>query len=372
MRRCGSMWNRYSATALGCSVALGLLTWLVVRARANGRRARVADLVVGAMAAAAGSILVAFAFATLGMSTFFLFHVFWFVLVAGLPLAAALVLLRTKATRPAAVLLASTLVLAGLGVYASVIEPDRLDVERVSVPLAAERHGHDRVRIGVLSDIQSRYVGDHERRAVELLMAERPDIILVAGDVHQSDEYLAHQDEVRSLLRGLRAPGGVYLVQGDSDAPWTTPLMVQGTGVQLLDNRVVTVAVRDRQVTIGGIDVDFASPAARRVEQELEARPGADDIRLLLTHRPDAVLDLRANSRVDLVAAGHTHGGQISIPFFGPVLTLTGVPRAVAAGGLHALDGRRVYVSKGIGLERDQAPQVRFDVVPTIGVIDLG
>jgi predicted MPP superfamily phosphohydrolase len=366
------MWNAFSVTALACGVALGLTTWLVIRAKARGRRVCVADLLAGALAAAAGSILVAFACATLGMSTFFLFHVFWFVLVAGLPLTAALALARAKVTRPAAVVLAATLVLAAVGVYSSVIEPDRLDIEHVSAPLAAARDGHAKVRIGVISDIQSRFVGAHELRAMELLMAERPDIILIAGDVHQSDEYPAHQDELRAMLRRLEAPGGVYLVQGDSDERWTTPLMVEGTGVELLDNRTVTVGVRDRRVTIGGIDVDYASSGARRVENELEEAPGTGDIRLLLAHRPDAVLDLRANSRVDLVAAGHTHGGQISIPGFGPLLTLTDVPRAVAAGGLHALDGRLVYVSTGVGLERWQAPQVRFAAVPTIGVIDLG
>ena len=53
-------------------------------------------------------------------------------------------------------------------------------------------------------------------------------------------------------------------------------------------------------------------------------------------------------------------------------MTLSDVPRDVAAGGLHTISGNRIYVSPGIGLERGQAPQLRFLVRPTVGVLDLG
>jgi uncharacterized protein len=107
------------------------------------------------------------------------------------------------------------------------------------------------------------------------------------------------------------------------------------------------------------------------IQFEHVGSPGAGDVRILLTHRPDAVLQLQPHTPVDLVAAGHTHGGQVQVPLPGPVTTATKVPDAVAAGGLHDLDGREIYVSRGIGVERGQAPRVRFDDAPEISIIGV-
>jgi predicted MPP superfamily phosphohydrolase len=59
------------------------------------------------------------------------------------------------------------------------------------------------------------------------------------------------------------------------------------------------------------------------------------------------------------------------IPGFGPPLTLSGVPRAVAAGGLHTVAGQRIYVSRGIGMERGSAPPVRLFCRPELTVLTL-
>ena len=90
-----------------------------------------------------------------------------------------------------------------------------------------------------------------------------------------------------------------------------------------------------------------------------------------MAHHPDEMYTFTGDDEVDLFVAGHTHGGQIAIPFFGPLVTMSTVPRSVAAGGLHDVDGLNVYVSTGVGRERGYAPQVRFGVRPSIGVLDF-
>ena len=82
-------------------------------------------------------------------------------------------------------------------------------------------------------------------------------------------------------------------------------------------------------------------------------------------------MELLPQSRIDLVVSGHTHGGQIVVPFFGPIMTLSHVPRSVAAGGLHQIDGNYIYVSRGVGCERMQAPRIRFLCPPEISLLTL-
>jgi predicted MPP superfamily phosphohydrolase len=73
---------------------------------------------------------------------------------------------------------------------------------------------------------------------------------------------------------------------------------------------------------------------------------------------------------VDLVLAGHTHGGQFVLPFFGPPVTASRLPR-LFAGGLHDFRGTPLHVSRGVGMERGFSPPVRFLCPPEICVVDL-
>ena len=137
----------------------------------------------------------------------------------------------------------------------------------------------------------------------------------------------------------------------------------------MLDNEVETLVVNGNVVSVGGTTLFSDEREAQRVAGQL-ADDDQADVRILLAHKPDAIELLEGRS-VDLLVSGHTHGGQVSLPFLGPPLTLSDVPRRVAAGGLHELDGTAVYVSTGVGRERDNAPQLRFGVRPSIGIIDL-
>lgn len=296
---------------------------------------------------------------------FGMLHVLWLDLVVVAPLA----LVATRRLP----LAAAGVALAGVGLYASIVEPDRLVVERAELPLAEGRKGGEPVRIGVMSDLQFSRLGDHEREAVDRLVAQRPDVIVIAGDFHQGSpaSFGRELPRLRALLRRLRAPGGVYAVQGDVESPAEVRRVVAGTGIRLLDDELDRSRVRDRRLTIGGVAVDYDSPEARSLARRLEAAPGRGDIRLLLGHRPDVVYQLRPRTRVDLVVAGHTHGGQLQLPFVGPPMIASRVPREVGAGGLHALEGRRIYVSRGVGVERGQAPRLRLGAPPEVALITL-
>jgi predicted MPP superfamily phosphohydrolase len=250
---------------------------------------------------------------------------------------------------------------APFGFYATHIEPNRLRVERVAVAVDAERAGDDDVRIAVLADLQTNHVGDHERRAVDEILAAEPDVILVPGDLFQGsdDELDGEVEAMRALLGRLEAPHGVFFVRGDVDGGGHADRVLEGTGIEILDDEVAEVEVGDRTLRIGGTTLDYGGEDAEAVRADLQGTPTDEAVTILVSHRPDTVLQLPGEARVDLTVAGHTHGGQVVVPC------------AVARGGLHEIDGNPIYVSPGVGLEREHAPQVRFLSRPTVAVLTL-
>lgn len=305
------------------------------------------------------------------MLNFPVIHTVYLFLVAALPTAGIVLFLKVPRARP----LALILFLPGLvGVYASFIEPYQLRLETATVHVSSQRAGSSPITVGVLADIQTDRVGDYERNALDRLMTLKPDLILLPGDLFQAsrEERERETPAVQDLMRRLSAPGGVYFVLGESDQHGEMDRLLEGTEVRVLVNQVVRTRVRDREITIGGLELNVRKPEAERTVQLLEEFPGSEDIRLLVSHWPDSVSAVRPGSRVDLVVAGHTHGGQVVIPLFGPPVTFTRVPRHVAAGGLHDMgDGRRIYVSRGVGMERGFAPRLRFLAPPEISLLEL-
>ena len=358
------------SAAVDTLVLCAAVAWAVRREPVLGRLAA-ALAAVAAVLAAKGIALVG-----LGVTVpFGVMHVVWLDLVVAIPLAAILLLALTR-RRPGRLVrvgAVAAVLLAPVGAYASLVEPERLVLERAELELDTRRDGDRPLRIGILADLQCEEVGDHEREAVERLMAERPDLILLAGDYHQGAGGKLGEElpALRSLIRRLDAPGGVFAVQGDVESVAEARQVMAGTGVRVLVDQIERVRVGDRRVSIAGIELTYWSRSARRTLAELEGRAGDGDIRIALAHRPDAVLQLPPDPRVDLTVAGHTHGGQVQLPVVGPLTISSRVPRRVGAGGLHELDGRWIYISRGVGAERGQAPRLRLGAVPEVSLITL-
>lgn len=259
-------------------------------------------------------------------------------------------------------------VIALAGLYGTHVEPNWLRVDHVVVK--ADVDGV--VRIGVVADLQTPNVGDFEHEAIERILAERPNMVVVPGDLFQgsADEITAEYDAFVALLAELVANTELVAVTtGDSDHSIPLQPMVEAAGALFIADTIREVTVAGVPIRLAGIRVVANNEARGRVLAAL-ATP-TDSLSLLVAHRPDAVYDVPDNADIDLVISGHTHGGQIAIPLFGPPVTFSDVDRSVAAGGLGIVDGIPLYVSSGVGLERHQAPQVRFGVRPEVAIIDV-
>lgn len=189
------------------------------------------------------------------------------------------------------------------------------------------------------------------RKAVDLALAAAPDLLLITGDFAGGRHGLA---EFQQQLRRLTAPLGVFGVfgnhdHGDSKAPFVRPTdraLVSACGVRLLFNEAVRVGYRDAAVQIGGVDdTDGGHDDLAAVLAALDRRPGV--LRLLLSHHAE-VVRRTAPGDFHLTLSGDTHGGQICLPLPGRRVMLSD-PGAEFAEGFYDVEGRPLYVTRGVG-----------------------
>jgi hypothetical protein len=233
---------------------------------------------------------------------------------------------------------AGFLALAGGGVAGAF----RFGVERHVVPVAGLGRP---LRLALLADL---HYGPYIRagsvaRWVDATLAQRPDLIVLDGDLVDEDP----GDDAHVLLaelRRLQAPLGVYAVWGNHDHRCVSDLpafarSLAGVGVTVLLNS--GVRLRD-DVYLAGID-DFRTgrpdlPAA------LAGREGRPCV--LLSHNPDVLPEVPED--VSLTLCGHTHGGQVCVPLVGPIVTSSAYGRRFAQGWVRA--PARGYVTRGLGV----------------------
>ena len=367
-------------TSLAAATALFAVFFGGLAVAPKGRVTRV----VGALGAALGAGLAWTAVVILGRPNGWVlteeaqFHHLYILGVVGLPVVGAVLLIasfvrpvKDRRARMGGRVIAAAFVLPALvGVYATNIEPVWLRVDHETVG------GGGAVKVAVVADVQTDQFGDYERRVMEAAVAEEPDVILVAGDLTQvaPEDYRFLEQEAAETIGLLDAPGGVFVVSGNTD-PGVTSIaeLSQEAGAAALDDSVAEIDVDGHRVRILGLSwPNNRRAAVIEAITRFEQGSSEESIDIVLAHSPDVIFNRVDADAVDLIVVGHTHGGQISVPFYGPIWNVTELPREVAAGGLHVVSGVPMYVSTGVGVNRGESPKVRFGVRPSIGVLDIG
>ncbi len=251
------------------------------------------------------------------------------------------------------------LVIAAVGIDAFFIEPTQLEVNEVTV---ASNKVKVPFTIAVIADIQSDAIGDYERRALRLAMAAKPDLILLPGDYVQApgvEAYRVNMALLHDMLieEKIQAPLGAFAVAGNVDNLVTWPQIFEGTAVT--SATVSKTFHVSPNLSITGLTLEDSFDTKVKVSPQ----PG---FHIVVGHGPDFAL---GEIEADLLVAGHTHGGQVQIPFFGPPVTLSKVPRDWAHGVTVLNDHQTLIVSRGVGLERGMAPRLRFWCRPEIVVV---
>ena len=263
--------------------------------------------------------------------------------------------------------------LAGGAVYANRVEPAWLDIRALHLTLphlAPALHGY---RVAHLSDL---HLGDwltRDRLAaiVRLVNQQQPDLIAITGDfVTRQPERVA--SDLVATLRLLRATDGVVAVLGNHDH-WSDPNLMRQvlreSGIVELANDVWTAQRGEAQLHICGVDDVWVGQA--RLDRVLARLPAAGAA-LLLAHEPDFADISAASGRFDLQLSGHSHGGQVVLPFVGP-LVLPPLARRYPL-GRYQVGGMIQYTNRGVGMVAPLARtrfHVRFNCRPEITMLTL-
>jgi predicted MPP superfamily phosphohydrolase len=246
--------------------------------------------------------------------------------------------------------------------YARFVEPIWLEVTHVEIKNPKIPSGTFPIRIVQISDVHSDARPRLESRLPDVIAAEKPDLIFFTGDAANEPAGVL---VFNKLMQQLSAIAPTYVVAGNWDvtAPWQDRLFA-GARVTELVGRAEKVNIRGVDLWLAGAPFDHPE----LIKPMLDAIP-AGALTVLLYHTPDPVGSLDPG-KVDLYCAGHIHGGQVALPFYGALVTFSKFGKRFES-GLSRVGDTLIYVNRGVGMEGGLIPRVRFCARPEVTAIDL-
>jgi predicted MPP superfamily phosphohydrolase len=263
---------------------------------------------------------------------------------------------------------------ASCGVYARWFESQHIQLSERTVAIGREPADQP-LRLLHLSDLHaSREIPlEYIARAIALAVAQKPDVICVTGDfVTRREEIPAGYADV---LRALPASAPTFATLGNHDGgSWTglyggaststaVRTVLADAGIPCLRNRAIDLTLRGRRLQLVGLGDLWCGECS---PQNAFAPPQSSErhTRVVLSHNPDSKSLLLPHDW-DLLLSGHTHGGQIGIPFLARRFAPVQDKRFIS--GLHRWENRWLHVSKGVGCLLG----VRFNCRPEISLLTL-
>jgi predicted MPP superfamily phosphohydrolase len=256
--------------------------------------------------------------------------------------------------------------------YSQFGEPDGFAVETVHLQLKRLPRAFSGFRVAQISDL---HMGgwmtlDRLRHVADLITAQKPDVLTITGDFLKGRSFTEASEQwindLERVLSPLAESISSFAVLGNHDY-WTNPdavrEMLRRCGIKDLTNAVVALRREDAKLYFCGVDdIRHGNVRLNDVIAQLEENSAA----ILLVHEPDFADTSAATGKFDLQISGHTHGGQVVIPYFGPpVLPVSG---RKYPGGLYKVGDMFQYTNRGVGTD---TVALRINCPPEITIFVL-
>jgi predicted MPP superfamily phosphohydrolase len=258
-----------------------------------------------------------------------------------------------------ALLAAGTGMVAGGTTYGMRYGRHALGLTRAELPVSGLPAALAGLRIGLLTDVhRGQWVSAEDvRRAARLLMAAKPDLVVLGGDfVTWGDRKFV--GPAAEALSGLKAPHGVFAILGNHDDDHDMPAALTAGGAEVLRDARTTLRIRNEVLEIVGLRFW----TKRAVDISAIVRGAAGPV-ILLAHDPRRLTEAAA-LRIPLVLSGHTHGGQVVLPIIGAVAAR----KFPVIDGMARQDDTTIFVSRGVGTV--YVP-VRINCPPEVALLTL-
>lgn len=241
-------------------------------------------------------------------------------------------------------------------------EPYHLTVSHVRIKTDKLEPGTAPIRLAHFSDLHSDPEPRVEDQLIQAIQDAKPDLIAFTGDSINGMAGLPVQNKCLSAIAKI-AP--FYAVKGNWDAWNHQQIQVfKGTGARELTGQPQRLMVRGTPIVLVGAPFGDTWALARAFNS-IPRR----ELSVFMYHLPDEIYET-ARLGADVYLAGHTHGGQVRLPFYGALLTFSRWGKRFEA-GLYHVPPTWLYVNRGVGMEGGSAPRLRFLCPPELTLIEL-
>ncbi len=251
-------------------------------------------------------------------------------------------------------------------IYAAFIEPKLICIKHYNLYLPNFSSKHNGLKVAIMSDFHIGGLGINEKQLqkfVNKTNKEKPDIIFLLGDFDSLRIYYSKKvkaDNIPKILSKLNAKYGVYSVLGnhDYDSKLLIKPLLKKTKIKVLEDELIAVDINSEKLNIYGLKdfwhYDYNFNLIDKTQKSV----------IVLTHNPDTFPLLPKN--ISLALAGHTHGGQIYLPYIGGVFCSSMYDQRFIKGYI-VENNKHLYVTSGIG----NVGPFRFGIPPEIVILTL-
>ena len=235
-------------------------------------------------------------------------------------------------------------------IYGTKIEPNWLEIVPIELTIPQLDRAFDQFKIVQISDLHSTKFMPESRlaRIIRLVNQQQPDVIAITGDIITKRSHFDPQKLQQQLIQ-LHSKSGTLSVLGNHDH-WSRKIdllkqTLAESNINNLDNQVYIIEKDGKQLAFAGLDDPFwGQPDLKQMISQLPDKVPA----IFLVHEPDYVDKNSQTHRFALQLSGHSHGGQIRIPFITPFILPLGGQKYFA--GLNQLGDTITYTNRGLGM----------------------